>query len=308
MTPAEFTMISEMLKQRSGLILGEDKKYLLESRLRNCLKNNNLADMSALAAALKQPGSENLKSEVTEAMTINESFFFRDKMPFENFKEVMVPHMVDARAAKKQLRIWCAAASTGQEPYSLAICVKDLDAQLSKWRVEILGTDLSNEVLEKARAGLYSQFEVQRGLPIQTLMKYFKQVGSLWQIESALKAMVKYKAFNLLESFTSLGRFDIVFCRNVLIYFDIDTKRDILERVAQQMEPDGYLVLGAAETIVGITDKFKPVKDRRGLYELASCERSAANDDSGARRVMPSAAGSFSAGQTNSVSAPRRSA
>jgi chemotaxis protein methyltransferase CheR len=203
---------------------------------------------------------------VVEAMTTNETFFFRGKVPFDHLRETMIPAMLQARAARRSLRIWCAAGSTGQEPYSIAMCLKEYGAALAGWRTEIIATDLSNEVLEKSRAGLYSQFEVQRGLPIQLLVKYFKQVGELWQINADIRAMVQHRQLNLLQDFAHLGTFDVIFCRNVLIYFDQDTKVGVFTRLAKQMEADGYLALGAAETVVGLTDVFKPYPEKRGLY------------------------------------------
>ena len=166
-------------------------------------------------------------------MTTNESFFFRDKIPFDHFRDAIMPGLMAARARERRIRIWCAAASTGQEPYSLAMCLKEMKQKLGGWRVEILGTDLSTEVLEKAKAGVYSQFEVQRGLPIQMLVKYFSQVGDTWQIAPEIRAMVQYRPLNLLADFAHLGRFDVVFCRNVLIYFDQETKIGVLNRIAQ---------------------------------------------------------------------------
>jgi chemotaxis protein methyltransferase CheR len=203
---------------------------------------------------------------VVEAMTTNETFFFRDKIPFEHFRDTIMPEVMKARAGRKGVRIWCAAGSTGQEPYSLAMCLKEMSAATSGWRIEIVATDLSQEVLEKSRSGIYSQFEVQRGLPIQMLVKYFKQTGEFWQVNPELRAMVQHRQLNLLHDFSSLGTFDIIFCRNVLIYFDQDTKINIFNRLAKSMEPDGFLVLGAAETVVGLTDVFKPYPERRGLY------------------------------------------
>jgi chemotaxis protein methyltransferase CheR len=199
-------------------------------------------------------------------MTTNESFFFRDKIPFEHFRDTMMPALLAARAAQRHIRIWCAAAATGQEPYSLALSLKEMGARTAGWRIEIIATDLSNEVLEKAKAGIYSHFEVQRGLPIQLLVKYFTQIGDSWQIASDIRAMVQYRPLNLLADFSHLGIFDIVFCRNVLIYFDHETKTGVLDRVARVTDRDGYLLLGAAETVVGLTESFKPVVDRRGLY------------------------------------------
>jgi chemotaxis protein methyltransferase CheR len=202
---------------------------------------------------------------VVEAMTTNETFFFRDKIPFDHLKEAVLPALIQARAARRSLRIWCAASSTGQEPYSIAMLVKETPA-LSGWRVEIVGTDLSQAVLEKSKSGVFSQFEVQRGLPIQMLVKYFKQTGDLWQLNADIRAMVQHRQLNLLQDFSPLGKFDIIFCRNVLIYFDQNTKASIFERLSRQLEADGALALGAAESVVGITDAFKPYPDRRGMY------------------------------------------
>jgi chemotaxis protein methyltransferase CheR len=199
-------------------------------------------------------------------MMTNESFFFRDKVPFEHFRNVIMPALMVSRRASRSIRIWCAAASTGQEPYSLAMCLKTMEREIAGWRIDILATDLSGEVLEKARQGIYSQFEVQRGLPIQLLIKHFAQVGELWQIAPELRAMVKYRQFNLLSDFAQLGLFDVIFCRNVLIYFDQQAKIDVLNRMARAMSSDGYLLLGAAETVVGLVDSFKVVPEQRGLY------------------------------------------
>lgn len=266
MTPADYDYLRKLLKDRSGLVLSADKQYLVESRLLPIARRVSVRNLSDLVAKLKTPGSESLIVEVVEAMTTNESFFFRDKIPFDHFREFMLPSLLKARASQHRIRVWCAAASTGQEPYSLAMLLKEMGAPLAGWRTEIVATDLSNEVLEKARAGLYSQFEVQRGLPIQLLMKYFTQSGDTWQISPEIRAMVQFRPLNLLSDFNQLGTFDVVFCRNVLIYFDQPTKIGVLERLARITEPDGYLVLGAAETVVGLTECFKPLADRRGLY------------------------------------------
>ena len=275
MTPNEFDYLRSYLKQRSGLVLTPEKQYLVESRLLPVARKTGLASLSALVAKMKEPSQTQLCEAVVEAMTTNESFFFRDKTPFEHFVDTMLPKMLEARSRERRIRIWCAAASTGQEPYSLAMCLKEAEAKLGGWRFEIIGTDLSNEVLDKAKAGVYSQFEVQRGLPINHLLKYFTQNGDTWQISSALRSMVQYRKLNLLENFSSLGQFDIVFCRNVLIYFDNPTKIDILGRISKLMPADGFLVLGAAETVVGLTDAFKPMSDKRGLYQLGGAAAAA---------------------------------
>lgn len=265
MTPPDYEYLRKLLKDRSGLDLSADKQYLIESRLLPLSRKSGLAGIGELVQKMKG-GSADITTQVVEAMTTNETFFFRDKVPFDHFRDSIMPEILQARASRKTLRIWCAAGSTGQEPYSLAMCLKEMGAALSGWRVEILATDLSQEVLEKSRAGIYSQFEVQRGLPIQMLVKYFKQTGELWQINADIRAMVQHRQLNLLHDFSQLGVFDVIFCRNVLIYFDQDTKINIFNRLAKTTEPDGFLVLGAAETVVGLTDVFKPYPERRGLY------------------------------------------
>jgi chemotaxis protein methyltransferase CheR len=264
-TPPDYEYLRKLLRDQSGLDLSTDKQYLIESRLLPLARKAGLPGISDLVQKMKG-GSNALITQVVEAMTTNETFFFRDKVPFDHFRDTIMPEMLKLRAARKSLRIWCAAGSTGQEPYSLAMCLKEMSAALSGWRVEILATDLSQEVLEKSRTGIYSQFEVQRGLPIQMLVKHFKQIGELWQINPDIRAMVTHRQLNLLHDFGQLGSFDVIFCRNVLIYFDQETKANIFGRLARAMESDGFLALGAAETVVGLTEAFKPIGDRRGLY------------------------------------------
>ncbi|HTB03430.1 MAG TPA: protein-glutamate O-methyltransferase CheR [Bradyrhizobium sp.] len=266
MTPLDYEFLRKFLKERSGLDLSADKQYLVESRLIPLARKSGLPGIAELVAKIKS-GAEALMSEVVEAMTTNETFFFRDKIPFDHLRETIFPALVQARAGRRSLRIWCAASSTGQEPYSIAMCVKQFTG-LSGWRVEIVATDLSQEVLEKSKAGIYSQFEVQRGLPIQMLVKHFTQIGELWQLNADIRGMVQHRQLNLLQDFSHLGTFDVIFCRNVLIYFDQDTKVGIFDRLARLLDTDGVLLLGAAESVVGITDAFKPYPEKRGLYRL----------------------------------------
>jgi len=267
--PPDYEYLRKLLKDNSGLDLSADKQYLIESRLLPLSRKSGLAGISELVQKMKS-GSASLITQVVEAMTTNETFFFRDKVPFDHFRDSIMPEMLKARAARRSIRVWCAAGSTGQEPYSLAMCLKEMSAATAGWRIEILATDISQEVLEKSKAGIYSQFEVQRGLPIQMLVRYFKQNGELWQINADIRAMVQHRQLNLLHDFSQLGVFDAIFCRNVLIYFDQETKINIFNRLARTMEPDGFLVLGAAETVVGLTDVFKPFPDKRGLYRPSS--------------------------------------
>ena len=265
----DFEFLATMLKKRSGLVLTVDKAYLLESRLMPVARKQGLKDLDHLVQTVRTQGRQDLIRAVTEAMTTNESLFFRDMKPFDQMREIILPQMLRTRAAKRHFRIWCAACSSGQEPYSLAMLLKEAESQIAGWKVDIVATDISVEMLDKAKAGVYSQFEVQRGLPVKLLVKYFTQNGDKWTLDPKIRQMVQYREFNLLEDPAALGKFDIVFCRNVLIYFDQETKRGVLERVSRLMPEDGILYLGGAETVLGVTDRFKPVAGQRGMYGLA---------------------------------------
>jgi chemotaxis protein methyltransferase CheR len=266
----DFNLLSKLIKDRSGLTLTKDKAYLLESRLLPVARKWNLKSLDELVMRLRTRSEAGLVRDVVEAMTTNESFFFRDIKPFDQFKQVVLPYMLQARGTTRNIKVWSAACSSGQEPYTLSMMLKEERMKLTGWNVDILATDLSTDILAKAQAGLYSQFEVQRGLPIQLLVKYFKQAGDRWQIDSAIREMVRYRPFNLLDDLSGLGQFDVIFCRNVLIYFDQPTKQMVLERMAKQLAPDGFLYLGGAETVVGITDKFQPMANHRGIYHHAN--------------------------------------
>jgi chemotaxis protein methyltransferase CheR len=267
---ADYDFFKRFLKERSGLVLSDDKHYLVETRLLPLARKLGIDTIGQLAAKLRDPGAAAIQEAVVEAMTTNESFFFRDKSPFEAFASTMLPHLLRSRPAAQALRIWCAAASTGQEPYSLAMLVRENAARLAGRRIEILATDISNEVLTRARAGIFTQFEVQRGLSVQYLLKYFTKDGEAWRIAPDIRGMVDFRYLNLLKPFAGMGLFDIVLCRNVLIYFDSVTKLDVLTRIGKAMRPDGYLVLGGAETVVGLTDDFRPVPGLRSVYSLAA--------------------------------------
>jgi len=257
MNSQDFQLFGDIVKTRSGLILSEEKVYLLESRLVPLARRRGLESLEALANEVRRSRDERLLDEITEAMTTNETFFFRDNKPFDTFRDVVLPQLLKTRASQKSLRIWTAACSTGQEPYSLAMLLKEEAAKMAGWRVEIMATDISNEVLEKAKAGLYSQFEVQRGLPIQLLMKHFQQVGEMWQIDSSIRAMVKFQPKNLLEDLGSVGQFDVIFCRNVMIYFDKETQDRLVRRYATYLKPSGLLFIGHSESLLSVSDIFK---------------------------------------------------
>ncbi|EGF91402.1 cheR methyltransferase, SAM binding domain protein [Asticcacaulis biprosthecium C19] len=265
MTPEDIDHLAALLKTRSGLILGSDKTYLIESRLAPVARREGFANVSALLTALRSKRDEKLMTVVTDAMTTNETFFFRDKAPFDQFKSDVLPALARARI-NGDIKIWCAACSTGQEPYSLAMLMDEMRMMYPRVNLDILATDISERCLEKAQAGLYTQFEVQRGLPIQMMVKHFEKIDEMWRISPKIRQSVRYKKLNLLDDLRLIGRQDVVYCRNVLIYFDLETKRKVLEQIANLLPDDGYLFLGAAETVLGITDSFKPMQGMRGLY------------------------------------------
>ena len=270
MKPDDFAFFTKYIYDQTGLVLGPDKMYLIESRLAPLARKYNLANIDLLVGQLRASKAPDLHRDIVDAMMTNESFFFRDGKPFEQFRQLVLPGLLQSRATKKSFRIWCAAASTGQEPYTLAMILKEEAAKLAGWRVDIVGTDISHDALDRARAGIYTQFEVQRGLPIQLLVKYFKQDGDKWQIAPEIRSAVQYRNFNLLSDFGSLGGFDVIFCRNVLIYFDQKTKGAILDRMAKLLPADGLLYLGGAETVLGVTERFQPMAGQRGIYQVVT--------------------------------------
>lgn len=274
MKPEDFDLFSGLVKQRSGLVLTRDKAYLLESRLMPVARKWNLKSLDDMAQAIRTRRDEPLLRDITEAMTTNESSFFRDQKPFDQFRQIVLPQLLQSRAAKRHIRIWSAASSSGQEAYTLAMILCEEAAKLQGWKIEIVGTDLSSEMVERAKSGIYTQFEVQRGLPITLLVKYFTQQADKWQINQKLRDMVSFREMNLLQDFGPIGTFDVVFCRNVLIYFDQPTKGKVLDAIKGVMLPDGVLYLGGAETVLGITDSFKPMENQRGLYVLSSAPAS----------------------------------
>ena len=272
MNPQDFEYLKDFLKTRSGIVLSADKLYLVESRLTPVARDLGMSGIDELIGALRKTADESLKTKITDAMTTNESFFFRDQTPFDNLRDHVLPSMVAARKAKGQnrIRIWSAACSSGQEPYTIAMMLLENKAKFGEMSFEILATDLSTEIVDKAKEGAYSQFEVQRGLPIQLLVKYFTQKDTSWQISDEIRKMIRFQTFNLLDSYGVLGKFDIIFCRNVLIYFDQDTKGAILGRMADISAPDASLFLGGAESVIGISSDYQPVSGVRGVYQLAS--------------------------------------
>lgn len=265
-----YDVISRLVHARSGLVLGPDKLYLMETRLAPLLRREGLRDLAALADRLcllrrKDPDPE-LACEVVEAMATHETLFFRDAKPFAHFRQQALPRLQRSRQASRPLRVWSAAASTGQEAYSLAIVLAECGSLVPGRPIEVLGTDIAREPLRRAREGFYTQFEVQRGLPVQMLVKHFDKEEKGWRIKDNIRSTVQFHEWNLLSDLSPLGRFDIVFCRNVLIYFDPPTKARVLNAIARQMVSDSLLYLGGAETTLGLTTRFVPLAAEHGVF------------------------------------------
>ena len=263
-TSADFAMIAELVRARSGIVLGLDKAYLVESRLEHLVRTRQLKDLAELSANLRSHPTEVLVRDVVEAMTTNETLFFRDVRPFEHLRATALPATHAARPLGHPLRIWSAASSSGQEAYSIAMTV--IDAGLSQRPVQIIGTDISTEQLGRARLGVYSDFEMQRGISEPVLRKYFQRANENWQIKEHVRRMVDFRYWNLMDDLRPLGTFDLIFCRNVLIYFDVNTKRRVLDAIWSRLAPGGWLYLGGAETTFGISDRFTPCPGTHQVY------------------------------------------
>jgi chemotaxis protein methyltransferase CheR len=256
--PAEFAFVADLVRREAAIVLEPGKEYLVEARLSPLARAAGVPGANEYVQLARQPGNTGQRWAIVEALTTNETSWFRDAAVFQGFRTELLPRLVSTRSPHQPLRIWSAAASTGQEAYSLAMLLTDELAP--GWRFEILGTDISREVLEKARAGTYTQMEMNRGLPANNLVRFFKRQGAGWQIDETLRRSVQFRELNLAGSLLGLPRFDVVFMRNVLIYFDLPTKRAILQKVRRLMAQDGYLVLGTAETTRGIDDEFEQIR------------------------------------------------
>lgn len=264
MTPAEFWNLAELVRRRSGLVLTPDKIRFAESKLAPILSRFGFRKSAELHEELAHPREE-LAQAVAEAMTVNDSSFFRDRVPFDHFRDAILPRLIEARAQQRRLRIWCSAIANGQEAYSLAMMLDEAGLTADDWKIELIATDFSAEAVARARAGVYSQYEVQRGLPIQLLVKYFTQEGENWRVIDRLRHAITFRTFNLLDHFGWLGMLDVVFCRNVLMYFDEHTKADVVHKISDALAADGFLVLG--DTVGSV--KLKPFFEQsqtRGIY------------------------------------------
>lgn len=269
MNSQDFEFVAQLVHSRAGIVLTPDKAYLLESRLAPLARKEGLPSIDDLIQVVRGRREERLVAQMVDVMTTSETFFFRDRTPFEHLKEAVFPALAPVRRGQR-IRVWSAACATGQEPYSIAMLGEQNPMMTQGVPVEIVGTDISDRCLERARQGLFTQFEVQRGLSIQMLMAHFTQQDDHWRLSERIRNQVSFRKHNLLESAEPLGRFDVVLCRNVLTYFDAATKAAVLERIAGQLNPGGFLILGAAESVAGLTTAFDASADRRGLYRLTS--------------------------------------
>jgi len=265
---ADFEFVREVVRRGSAIVLEPTKEYLVEARLLPLARSEGLSTIADLVARLRQ-GDADLNRKVIDAMTTNETLFFRDVHPFEALRTTVLPELQTSRATSRKLRIWSAACSTGQEPYTIAMLLREHVADLTSWSVDIVATDLCTEVLAKARAGVFGQIEVNRGLPAKLMVKYFSKQGVDWHLGDDIKRMVDFRLMNLAEKWPPMGQFDVVFLRNVLIYFDVETKKAILARVRQVLRPDGYLFLGAAETTMNLDEGYERVQlGKSGCYRV----------------------------------------
>ena len=264
--PEQFRFFSDMVRQTSGISLQKGKEYLLESRLNELARVLGLRNIDDLYRKTKFQSNPKLKEQIVEAMTTNETYFFRDQHPFDALKGHVLPELIEQRKNVKRLKFWSAACSTGQEPYSIAMILREHFQHLKSWNVEIIASDISQQAINKGKEGRFTQVEVNRGLPIQLMIKYFKQKGAFWMVNADLRNMIKFRKLNLMGPFIGLAGMDLIMCRYVLIYFDQKTKQGILEKLVKALNPGGYLFLGATETPVGLPPFMK-----RKVFGRATC-------------------------------------
>lgn len=271
LSDADFSYVRELVYRQAAIVLEQEKNYLVEARLSPLVRQHGFNSMTELVAQLRSQPSNGLQWNVIEAMTTNETSFFRDVHPFELLKKNVLPELIKKRAALRQLNIWCAAASSGQEPYTILMLLREKFPALATWKLNFLATDISKEMLDRCREGCYSQLEVNRGMPAPLLVKYFQKIGTEWQIKEDLRRMIDFRQMNLAQAWAVLPSMDVIFMRNVLIYFDVETKKTILARVRKTMKPDGYFFLGGAETTLNLDDCFKRVQvDKSAYYQLGA--------------------------------------
>jgi len=275
MSPEEFESATRFIKERTGLVLTRDKMYLVENRLMPVVREQRLKSMSDLIAAVNA-GDPAMQMAVVDAMMAKETAFFRDWKPFTHFRSVVLPNVRVSRGIKRSLRVLAAGVSTGQEAYSVAMTVHDLASSFSGWQVEVVGIDISPSAIAAAERAVYSQFDVQRGLPILSLLRHFAKQDEAWVLNKDVRSMVRFQTWNLMTDLFPLGRFDVVLCRNVLVYLDLKTKLDVLQKLARVIVDDGVLYLGVNETVTGIASSFRAVDAKLGIYASHRADRSGA--------------------------------
>jgi chemotaxis protein methyltransferase CheR len=269
-TDQDFDFIRKLLQTRSAIALDAEKRYLVEARLAPLARSLNLESLAELVRQLRLQPTNGLVSQVVEAMVTTETSFFRDVIPFETLRKTVLPRLMALRSRQRRLNIWCAASSTGQEPYSIALLLREHFPELRGWNVSLLATDLSQEVLARARQGRFNQIEVNRGLPAALLMRHFTQHGTRWELSADVRGMVDFQALNLALPWPTLPAMDLVLLRNVMIYFNVEMKKTILAKLARVLQADGYLILGGAETTFNLDDSYRRVEELKGgFYQRA---------------------------------------
>lgn len=264
----DFSYIRELVNERSGIILEPGKEYLVESRMLPLINQEGIASIADLVALLRKQSYNDIHQKVVEAMTTNETSFFRDVHPFEALKKEVIPDLVAKRNGTHALNIWCAASSTGQEPYSVVMLLRENFPQMLSWNIQFIASDLSNAVLKRCRDGNYTQLEINRGLPASLMVKFFQRNGMEWQIKDELRKMIDFREINLTQEWGLMPQMDIIFIRNVLIYFDVEMKKKILDKIYEILKPDGYLFMGAAETTINLDDRFTRMQfSQSGCYK-----------------------------------------
>ena len=271
MNTEDFDFVAALVHRLAGIVLTPNKSYLVQSRLQPLLRYKNYEEVGQVVEALKR-GDPGLESAVVDALTTNDTMFFRDAAFWDDLKARVLPYLMKRRKGRQQLKVWCNAVSTGQEAYALSMALDAMSANLDNWSLSIFGSDVSPTSLQQAEAGVYSHFDVQRGLSARQLVRYFEKTGENWRVKEDVRQQVSFHWLNLVEPSYSVGRFDMIFCRNVLYYFDQPTKAAVLDRLTQHLTPDGLLVLGAAETTVGVSRAFKPVRALPGFFVLANAD------------------------------------
>ncbi len=268
--PAELKLISQYIHSITGIFLDQSKSYLFETRLSSIAEAQGCKSFQELHNKARQEPNKKIEKDIIDAITTNETLFFRDKGPFELLQHKILPEIIDARSAqssiKPRIRIWSAASSTGQELYSIAIVIKELLKESKDYLFTLSGTDISDAAVAQASYGKYNRFEMERGLDRKYLQKYFTLFGDSWKIKDEIRAMVNFKKFNLMQPLTSLGKFDIIFCRNVAIYFTLEDRKKLFNKLADSLVDDGFLVIGSTESLTGVCPRFIPKRHLRSIF------------------------------------------